>query len=189
MTVIKGNIDPYWHERHLIILILNKGSLVKDELFVKIREEQKERTILGEKGVTHSESAYRYWVKSLRNQWVISRRGDKLELTPLGKWIANSELTFFDREDFICHKCLMCPECSKPADLALLKPLVDTEETNRKGRLFMDVKCPRCQYSENRCPISEDLTKDQFISFYNNAVGELKRLELKGLLRIEAHNI
>lgn len=126
-------------------------------------------------------------VKSRRNQWVISRRGDKLELTSLGKWIANSELgCFFDREDFIC---LMCPECSKPADLALLKPLVDTEETNKKGRLFMDVECPRCQYSENRWPISEDLTKDQFISFYNHAVEELKRLELKRLLKIVAHYI
>jgi len=182
MAVIKGNIDPYWHESNLIILMLNKGSLQKDELFGKIREEQKERAVFGEKGQTHTESAYRYWVKQHENQSVISRCGDRLELTPLGKWWANSELgTFFNRKDFIY---LMCPKCTKPADLALLKPLVDTAETNAKGRLFIDVKCPRCQYSENRWPMSEDLTKDQFISFYNHAVGELKRLP-----KIEAHNI
>ena len=187
MAVIKGHIDPYWHESNLIILTLNKGPLRKDELFGKIREEQKKRIVFGEKEQTHTESAYRYWVKSRENQWVISRYGDKLELTPLGKWISNSKLgTFFDRDDFVE---LMCPKCSEPANLALLKLLPDTAETNRKGRLFMVVKCPRCQYSMNRVGMSEDLTKSQFISFYNNAVGELKRLELKGLLRIEAHNI
>jgi hypothetical protein len=36
MPVIKRYIDLYWHESNLIILILNKGSLHKDELFRKI---------------------------------------------------------------------------------------------------------------------------------------------------------
>lgn len=49
MAIVKGNTDPYWHESKLIILILNKGSLQKDELFGKIREEQKKRTVFGEK--------------------------------------------------------------------------------------------------------------------------------------------
>lgn len=182
MAVIKGDTDPYWHEKELIILILNKGSLRKDELFGKIKEEQKKRTVFGEKGQTHKKSTYRNWVKSRENQWVITRCGDKLELTPLGKWIANSELgTFFDRADLVE---LMCPNCSKPANLALLKPLPDTAETNVKGRLFMDVECPRCQYSMNRLPMSNNLTKNQFINFYNHGVGELKRL-----LKIEALNI
>jgi hypothetical protein len=174
MAVIKGNIDPYWHESNLIILTLNRGSLWQDELFKTIKEEQQKRTIFGEKEITHSESAYKYWVKKRENHWIISRYGDKLELTPLGRWIANSELgTFFNRADFVE---LVCYKCSEPANLALLKPLPDTAETNAKGRLFMDVKCPRCQYSINRLRMSEDLTKDQFISFYNHAVGQLQRI-------------
>lgn len=148
MAIIQGEIDPYWHESHLIILILNKGPLPKGELLKNIRQEQKKRTVLGEKDTAHSKSAYYYWLKSRKNQWVVSERGGMLELTPLGKWIANSQLgTFFDRDDLINF---VCPKCIKPGDLALLKPLSDTAETNAKGRLFMRVDCPRCDYSMER---------------------------------------
>jgi len=174
MAIIKGKIDPYWHESHLIILILSKGPLPKNELFKRLNQEQKKRTVLGEKEIAHSKSAYSYWLKSRKAQWIVSECENILELTPLGRWIANSNLgTFFDREDFINF---MCPKCTKPTDLALLKPLTDTAETNAKGRLFMRVACPRCGYSMARCGISEVLSKGEFMDFYKKALTELQKL-------------
>lgn len=182
MPKVKGYIDPDWAESNLIILILDKGSLQVGELLEKIREEQKKRIVLGEKDITHTKSAYGYWIKQLENKWIISRDGAMVELTLLGKWISNSKLgTFCSRADFVN---LLCHECFKPADLVLLKPLVETAQTNSKGRLFMDVKCPRCQHTMIRMPMTENLAKDEFIAFYNDAVRELKRL-----VRIEAHNM
>ena len=174
MAVIKGRIDTYWHESHLILLILNKYPLRKDELFKIIRHEQKKRTVLGERGISHSKSAYNYWVKKRKNQWVISERGNTLELTPLGKWITNSKLgTFFDRDDFV-H--FICPKCSKLGDLSLLKPLPGKAETNATGRLFMSFQCPRCDHSADRWGISEVLSKDEFMNFYTNALTELQKI-------------
>lgn len=174
MAIIKGYIDPYWHESYLMILILNQGHLKKNELFEKITQEQKKRTVLGEKEVTHSESAYRYWLKKHQNHWIINDYGDTLELTPLGKWMANSRLgSFFDRENFIG---LICSKCARPGDLVVLKLLPDTAETNAKGRLFMDVECPRCHYSEKRVPLSEALSQNEFTKFYNKALTELQKI-------------
>lgn len=171
MPIIEGYIDPYWHERHLMTLVLNKGSMRKHELFDEIREEQKKRTVLGEKEVAHSTSTYNYWVKRRESQWIINERKSTLELTPLGKWIVNSALgTFFERDDFVN---LICSKCAKPGDLVLLKPLPHTVETNTKGRLFMDLQCPRCQNHISRMPISEVLSDKEFIQFYNKALREL----------------
>lgn len=179
MVIVKGKINSFWHEKQLIVLILNKGSLPKNELFRKIRQEQKKRTVLGEKGIVHLKSAYEYWLKSRKNQWVVNECGDVLELTPLGKWIANSQLgTFFDRDSFVES---MCPKCTKPGDLVLLKPLPDTTETNAKGRLFMSVKCPRCGCVIERWGISEVLSKGEFMDFYRKVVTELQKLRARGV--------
>jgi len=176
MTVIKGKVDPYWHESHLIILVLNKHPLRKEELFEELRVQQRRRIVLGEKEIIHSKSAYKYWVKNLKNQRVITEYGNMLDLTPLGKWIANSQVgTFFNREDFVYF---LCPKCSEPTNLTLLKPLPHTAETNAKGRLFMDVECPRCRYRIERMGMSEILSKDEFIEFYNKVLAELKEKKI-----------
>ena len=174
MAIIKGYIDPYWHESGLIILILNRCALRKDELFEQIAQEQRKRIVLGEKEITHSKSAYRYWLKKHKSQWIISEYGDTLDLAPLGKWIADSGLgTFHQRYDFVN---LICPKCAEPGDLALLKPLPGMTETNAKGRLFMDLECPRCHYGINRMGISEVLSRDGYIKFYNKALTELQKV-------------
>lgn len=171
MAKIKGYVDPCWHEAYLMVLMLNRGSMRRAELFDRIREEQKKRVVLGEKGQAHSKRNYGSWVKRREDQWVISERGGTLELTPLGKWIANSRLAnFFERDDFID---LICSSCAKPGDLVFLKPLPHTAETNAKGRLFMDLQCPRCQNCISRMPISEVLSEEEFIQFYNKALREL----------------
>jgi len=171
MPIIKGYIDPYWHEKYLLILILNNGSMRKHELFDEIAEEQKKRIVLGEKEVVHSRRAHSYWVNYRESQWVISEHESTLKLTPLGKWIANSALgTFFERDNLVD---LICSRCAKPGDLVFLKPLPHTVETNAKGRLFMDLQCPRCHHCVKRMPISEVLSKEEFIKFYDKALREL----------------
>ena len=183
MPIVKGYIDPYWHERHLMILKLNRGPTRKNQLFDEIREEQKKRIVLGEKEVAHSISAYNYWVNRRRSQWVINKHGSILELTLLGKWIANSTLgSFFQRDDLID---LICSKCAKPGHLALLKPLPHTAETNAKGRLFMDLQCPRCQNCISRMPVSEVLSEEEFIQFYNKALRELHRITKGQPLEVE----
>lgn len=172
MAVIKGYIDPFWHEEHLTILILNQGALEKPHLFERLAWEQASKFVLGERQITHSTSAYRYWIKRRKDQRLISESGKKLELTSLGKWLANSKLgTLFDRDGLVS---LICPQCSKLGHLVLLKPLTHTAETNAKGRLFMDVQCTRCEYSVPRMGITETLSKSDFIRFYNQAVEELR---------------
>ena len=167
-----GYIDPYWHEKHLLILTLKNRSMRKHELFDEVAEEQKKRIVLGEKGVTHSRRNYKRWVGIREEQWVIGEHEGTLELTPLGKWIANSTLgTFFERDDLVE---LICANCAKPGDLVFLKPLPDTAETNANGRLFMDIQCSRCQNRVARMPISETLSKEEFIQFYNRALRELR---------------
>jgi hypothetical protein len=172
MPIIKGHIDPYWHESHIMILLLNKGPMRKRDLFDAIRKEQRQRIVLGEKGMTHSLSAYNYWVNRRKSQYVVEEDRSTLRLTPLGKWIANSTLdTFLQRDEFVD---LICSECAKPEDLAFLKPLPDTAETNAKGRLFMDLQCPRCSRIVKRVPVSQVLSKEEFIKFYNKALNELQ---------------
>ena len=150
---------------------IGKSAMRKRELFEEFTREQKKRTVLGEKGVAYSRFAYNYWVNSREKQWVISGHEGILELTALGKWIANSALgTFFERDDFVD---LTCSKCRKPGDLVLLKPLPHTAETNAKGTLFMDFQCPRCSFSLKRMGVSEVLLKEEFITFYNEALREL----------------
>lgn len=171
MAKIKGYVDPYWHETYLMVLILNRGSMRKSELFDRVREEQKKRIVLGEKGQTHSRRNYDRWVERRKDQWVISEREGTLELTRLGKWIASSRLgTFFERDDLAN---LICSNCAKSGDLVFLKPLPGTAETNAKGRLFMNLQCPRCQNRISRMPISETLSEEEFVQFYNKALREL----------------
>ena len=183
MTIVKGYIDTYWHERHLMILVLNRGPMRKNQLFDEIRGEQRKRMVLGEKEVAHSKSAYNYWVNSRRSQWVLSKHGSILQLTPIGKWIANSTLgNFFQRDDFI-H--LICSKCAKPGHLALLEPLLHTAQTNAKGILFMDLQCPRCQNCISRMPVSEILSEEEFIQFYHKALRELQRITKGQSLAVE----
>jgi len=171
MPITKGYIDPYWHEGYLMVLILNRGSMRKPELFDSVRIEQKKRDVLGEKGQAHYKSNYNHWVERRIDQLVIVECEGMLKLTGLGKWIANSRLgTFFDRDDFIKF---ICSNCAKPGDLVFLKPLQNTSETNAKGRLFMDLHCPKCQNHISRMPISDVLSEEEFIQFYNKALKEL----------------
>lgn len=161
----------FWHEKDLMVLMLNRGPMQKKELLDELAREQKKRIIFGQKDWTHSNSAYRYWLESRKRQRVISDHGSILELTPLGKWLANSTLrTFFERDDLLS---LICGHCVASGHLVFCTPLMDTAETNAKGRLFMDLQCPRCSHYLNRTGLSEVLSKEEFSRFYNQALKEL----------------
>ncbi len=163
----------------LMILILNMGPMRKRQLFDRLTSEQKKRKVLGEEGQTHSRRNYARWVRIREDQQVIVEHEGTLELTKIGAWIVKSRLaTFFDRDDFIN---LVCDNCAKPGDLVLLKPLRGISEMNAKGRLFMDLQCPRCHNYISRMPISEVLSEEKFIQFYNKALRELYGI-IKGQL-------
>jgi len=65
MEVIPQGIDPDWHESHLLIQVMDIGPVPRGELFNRVRERQREKVVLGEKGITHSRRAYKYWLDDL----------------------------------------------------------------------------------------------------------------------------
>jgi hypothetical protein len=174
MMVITQGIDPDWHESHLLIQVLNIGPMPRKELFNRVREQQRKKTVLGEKGWTHSRSAYVYWLKRFIEYQIAIESEGQLRLTDLGKWIANSKTgTLEDRYLFISN--LTCLYCRKHGYIVVLKLEKSTAITNSKGKLYMNTECPRCDKSENQRGVHEDLSLDQFISFYDQVISELRK--------------
>jgi hypothetical protein len=174
MAVIKGEVDPNWHERELIPILLATRPLQKNDLLNRLEEEQKNKIVFGEEGRTHSRSAYRYWINHHEQQCVVNESGGTVELTPLGRWIVTSAVgTVLERNDFLDK--FLCNKCIRTRSLALLKPVVNTYETNARGRLFADMECPKCACVSQRVPIAEALSVGEFRHFYNNALSELQQ--------------
>jgi len=172
MAVIPQGIDADWHESHLLIQVMNIGPVPRRDLFNRVRERQREKVVLGEKGITHSRRAYKYWLDDLiDNQIAIEGEGQP-RLTALGKWIANSTTsTLEDRYLFVSN--LTCLDCRKAGYIVVLKPEESTAITDSKGRLCMDTECTRCGQSHKRMNVCGGFSLDQFISFYSQVVSEL----------------
>jgi Zn ribbon nucleic-acid-binding protein len=165
-------IDPDWHESNLLIQLMKGGSMPRKELFNRVREEQRKKKVLGEEGITHSKSAYAYWLRNLMADQIAIESEGRPRLTPLGEWIANSELgTVEDKYLFICNAT--CPDCRKrDGYVVILKLEKGTAMTDPKGRLFANVECPRCG-KKNRKHLYEGFSVVQFIRFYDQALSEL----------------
>lgn len=178
IAVMTPPIDPDWHESHLLIQLMNVSPMPRKELFNRVREEQSKKMVLGEVGITHSRSAYAYWLKEHIADGIATESQGKLRLTALGKWIANSEIgTLEDRYIFICN--VACPDCKKKDGyIVILKLEKDTAITNPKGMLFANTECSRCGKKKNRKRMYKGFFVDQFIRFYDQAV-----LELIGIAR------
>jgi hypothetical protein len=175
MAVIKHGIEPGWHEIHLLIEVLNRGFMPKKQLFKHIREQQKEKIVLGERRITHSDSAYRYWLKSHIEHQLAIEKEEQVGLTSFGKWIANSEIgKLEDRYLFISN--LTCLDCTKAGYVVILKPEKTTATTRSNGTLFMGTDCPRCGQKENRTRMSDGLSLSQFIRFYDRVISELRKV-------------
>jgi Zn ribbon nucleic-acid-binding protein len=165
-------IDPDWHESNLLIQLMNGGSMPRKELFNRVREEQSKKKVLGEVGITHSKSRYAYWLRNLiADQVAIESEGGP-RLTPLGEWIANSQLGIVeDKYCFIYNAT--CPDCrKKDGYIVILKLEKGTAISDAKRRLFAKVECPRCG-KKNRKRVYEGFSVDQFIRFYDQALSEL----------------
>ena len=172
MLITQG-IDPDWHESHLLIQLMNIGPMPRKELFDRVREEQSKKKVLGEEGITHSRSAYVYWLKEHIADGIATENQGQPRLTALGDWIANSEIgTLEDKYLFICN--VTCPDCrKKDGYIVILKLEKGTAITDPKGRLFADTECSRCGKRKNRKRVYEGFSVDQFIRFYDQAISEL----------------
>lgn len=173
MALITQGIDPDWHESHLLIQLMNIGPMPRKELFNRVREEQSKRKVLGEEGITHSKSAYTYWLRKLIAHQIAIESEGQPRLTALGEWVANSTTsTLEDRYLFISH--LTCPDCRKAGYIAILRPEESTAITNSKGRLCMDTECTGCGQLHKRMGVCEGFSLDQFISIYGQVISELR---------------
>ena len=172
MLITQG-IDPDWHESHLLIQLMNIGSMPRKELFNRIHEEQSKKIVFGEKDITHGISAYKYWLRRyIEDQIAIEIEG-KPRLTALGKWIANSTIsTLEDRCLFVSN--LTCRDCRKAGYIAVLKLDERTAITDSKGKLCMDTECSRCGQSKKRMSVCGGFSLYQFASFYSQVVSELR---------------
>lgn len=177
---IISNYDFEWHEKTLMIFLLWQKPLPRDELYKRLRRTQKEKETPIGKFKPHSTRNYNYWLNHLKARRILKEEGKTLELTALGKWVANSKLgTDFERERFTS---LVCPECSSPSetaeplDIVLLRPLLGTREVNAKGHLFMDFECPRCRTIHTKWNVSGIAKESSFVGFYNQAIKELKHI-------------
>lgn len=173
MGIVGVRVDPNWHESHLLIQLMNTGRMPRKELFNRVREEQSKIKVLGEEGITHSKSAYTYWLRNLMADQVATESEGQPRLTALGRWVANSEIgTVEDRYLFICN--ITCPDCRKnDGYMVILKLERSSVTTDPEERLFADTECPRCGKRKNGKRVYDSFSVDQFIRFYDQAISEL----------------
>lgn len=163
-------LSEKWHEEYLLITLLQKEDLDRKEVRERIKDIQKKKMAPFE---PHSNSAYNYWIRSLKKRFIIDEQRQILSLTGLGKWIASSKLgDIFNRNAFVY---LMCDKCTNRLYKALRTPLPDTIELNAKGDFFMDIKCPNCGSIEHRWGLSSIVGKEHITDFYNQAIEELEQ--------------
>jgi hypothetical protein len=163
-------IDPEWHEELLAILLLQKGALERKELRRGIRSIQERKV-----SCSHPDSAYNYWIASLKKRGIVDERDRVLKLTGLGRWIAGSNLGTISQRNALTS--LICPSCSNSAllEFVLCEPLLGTTTVNSKGEARVDVRCPKCGELSQYCNVGGIAKRSEFVHFYNQAVAELGR--------------
>lgn len=168
MSVIFDNFEQLWHEELVTISLLKQGNHEKGELKRRIREIQKQRL---SSFSPHSDSAYDYWLRALKNRRIIIEESKMLNLTNLGRWIANGNAGSLQVRNQFAY--LICDKCSSHAQVVLRTPLTNTLRVNSKGNPFMDVRCPECGSVSSQHNLGSIANKEQFIDFYNQALAEL----------------
>src|SRR3990172_2925083 len=167
MAVLNSVFPEKWHEQFSIIMLLEAGPFPRKELKEKLRSKQKRGIYFSLGFEPHSDSAYNYWIRSLKEDGIIHEYGGKLGLTKLGEWVAKSHFgTVGARTRFVLY--LMCSKCSIPLT-RLPKPM----EVSRSGNWFLDLQCPRCGQVSIRTNLSGVCDSGQFEGFYDQAVKEL----------------
>ena len=134
MEAISVAVDPEWHESLILIQVMNARRVPRRELFNLVREQQSKKKVLGEEGITHSRSAYVYWLKEHVAYRIAVEGEGQPRLTALGKWIANSQIgTLDDRYMFVCNGT--CPHCRKEhGRMVFLKLGIGTAKSMQRAR-------------------------------------------------------
>ncbi len=176
MEVTSLGVDPEWHESLLLIQVMNTRPVPRRELFNLVREQQSKKKVLGAQGITHSRSAYAYWLNDHIDYRIAVEGEGQPRLTALGKWIADSQIcTLDDRYLFVCK--LTCSHCRKEhGRMVFLKLDRGTATINAKGKVCMDTQCPRCGRCKNQAGLFGGFSIDQLISLYDRALPELRNV-------------
>lgn len=173
--VVITEADLQWHESLQILLVLSRGPADKGTVYEEVRKRQRKMV----PDYTRSKSTFRYWVRRHVEDGKIRERGSSLELTPLGQWIVSSTVgTLSDRELFLFNYA--CLECSTSCTRVLYELDTGTAETNKRGDISMDVRCPRCGRSIERHKATRRMfpSVQDFLQFHRSAVKELRCLGL-----------
>ena len=168
LTVIVDSIDPLWHEELLTISLLNQGDCSRGELRKRIRWAQERKVA---PFPAHSNSAYNYWFRALKQRRIIIEYNGILSLTNLGHWIAAGKVGGIAQRNQFAY--LVCELCSNQVHIVLRTPLISTLRTNSGGNPFMDIKCPKCGKVTEQYNLGSIANREEFASFYNKAVAEL----------------
>jgi hypothetical protein len=166
MTIVSEAIDPLWqHEKFLTIEILSKGSCHRNELKKQIREVQEKATF-----PPHSERAYAYWFRDLKERRIVTEKGKILSLTNLGRWVALGSMgTLLVRDEFVYH--LVCNKCSDDIRIVLRIPLIDRLKPNS----FIDIRCRVCDSLSKQHNLGSMGSQWGIADFYNEALADLKK--------------
>jgi len=139
MAVIVDSIDSLWHEELLTISLLNQGDCNRGELRKRIRCAQKRKVA---PFPAHSNSAYNYWIRALKQWIIIIEYNGILSLTNLGHWIAGGKVGGIAQRNQFAY--LVYELCINQVHILLRTPLISTLRTNYRGNPFMDIRCPKC---------------------------------------------
>jgi hypothetical protein len=169
-------LNQEWHERKMLIEILNKGSMTVNELIKNIREQQKRLSALGQKVPSHTDNnIYIDWISELKDTHIVIDSGARLLLTPLGKWLLSSTCISTLRERYLFIKKITCAYCHKAGFVSVLSIKPNTAQKDPRSRmLIMAVECPKCRLAEQKA-LTETLTASQFNNLYKLVLADLKR--------------
>lgn len=170
MTVFSEAVDPFRHEELLTIQLLGRGNCQRNELKKQIRKAQETTQTIFR---PHSESAYTYWFRALKNRGIVTEEDKLLSLTNLGRWVAVGSVgTLFVRNQFAY---LACDKCSNDSRIVLRTPLIDTLTSNSKGDPFVDLRCPECGSLSSQHNLGSISSQSLIANFYNQALADLRK--------------
>ncbi len=157
---------------HIILTILNNGSMGRKPLCTKVAAKQKELIT----DYQHTKGTCEYWVESHIRTGNITKIDTKLELTLLGKWIVNSSIGNIDLRDYFIAK-YTCPKC-RPYLISLYEIDRTTENQNKQENISMKVTCPKCGYyiTSEKLVGNKFKSLEEYFHFYDNTKAELKEL-------------
>ncbi len=169
MTIVSEAIDPLWrHEELLTIKLLSHGSCHRNELKKQIRKTQEKATF-----PPHSETAYAYWFRALKNRGIATEEDKILSLTNLGHWVASGSVGTLPIRNLFIY--LTCDKCSNDTQIVIRTPLMKTLTSNSKDDPFVDIICPCCSSLSRQHNLGGIASRVEIADFYNHALTDLKK--------------